>query len=154
MQTICTNRLYGTFFQNEIDTLRQFFSLDQEAQALGNQAAGIRQEVENIESQITQARAAYASLIAEGFSKEAAAAVGKIPSMRERQDDLKKQLPGIGERLTEIEKEVNSIDHSRFLTLAREAAATAEQSRCRAVSIFSRPSDVRKTISDARAKIK
>lgn len=145
---------YGTFTDDELQTMRKFFDLNTEAQDLGNRADSVRQEVELIEVQITEARRQYAGLIQEGRVDDATAAVSQIPSLRKQQEALRGQIPPIAGRLDEIEQAVAAIDHSKYLELAKQAATAAEQSRCRAVSIFGRPSDVRKTISDARSKTK
>lgn len=145
---------YGQFATDELETMRQFFDLNVEAQELGRKADAIKNEVELIESQIADARRQYNGLIAEGHTAKAMAAVEKIPSLRSRQEALKNQLPSIAERLDELEKAVGSIDHSKFLTLAKTAADDAEKARCRATSIFSKPSDIRRSISESRAKIK
>ncbi len=145
---------YGEFSQDELDTLRQFFDLNVEAQELGRKADAIKNEVELIESQIADARRQYNGLIAEGHTAKAMAAVEKIPSLRSRQETLHSKLPGISAQLDEIEQAVAGIDHCRFLTLAKQAADDAEKARCRATSIFSKPGDVRRSINDARAKVK
>ena len=80
--------------------------------------------------------------------------VEQIPSLRKRQETLHSKLPGISAQLDELEAAVAEIDHCRYLELAKEAATAAEQSRCRAVSIFGKPGDVRRSISEARAKVK
>lgn len=145
---------YGIFTTDELQTMRQFFDLNTEAQALGRKADSIRADIETFESQITAARRQYAGLIQEGHTAKAMAAVEAIPDLRKRQETLRSKLPGISAQLDELEAALAEIDHSRFLNEAREAATAAEQSRCRAVSIFGRPGDVRKTISDARSKAK
>lgn len=144
---------YGTFTDDELQTMRKFFDLNTEAQELGVQADSIRAEVETFETQIADARRRYASLIAEGLTQQAMDSVEQIPSLRKRQDVLKNKLPSIAGRLTELEKEVSAIDHCKYRELAKQAADDAEKMRCRAVSIFGRPSDVRKTISESKRKI-
>lgn len=144
---------YGTFTDDELQTMRKFFDLNQEAQRLGVQADSIRAGVELIENQITSARRQYALLIQEGRVDDATSAVSTIPDLRKRQDDLKNKLPSIAARLDELEKDVNGIDHAKFLTLAEEAADDAKQARCRAGSIFGRPGEVRRTIAESKGKI-
>ena len=134
--------------------MRQFFDLNTEAQALGRKADSIRADIETFESQITAARRQYAGLIQEGRVDDATAAVSAIPDLRKRQETLRSKLPGIAARLDELEQAVAGIDHCQYLERAKEAATAAEQARCRATSIFSKPGDVRRSISESRAKIK
>lgn len=145
---------YGAFTTDELETMRKFFDINQEAQELSCEADSIKAEIAGIEAQIIDARGKYAALIAEGHTAKAMEAVEAIPSLRKRQDALRSGLPSIAARLDEFEKAVDSIDHSQYLERAKEAATAAEQARCRAMVIFGKPSDVRRSIADAREKVK